>query len=142
MVNREIKYKIELGTESTESIINRYMENFISIPKEIISFSVFNGIPSFCNIIFDARVISNPPSNLFGLDGMSDAVQKFVYSDPEYNRFFEYILTTIRNLKPTSVGIGCVGGHHRSVATAEMLGHLLKIIPFHRELFSGTFNNR
>lgn len=90
------------------------------------------------DLVFDVRFIPNPyyVSELRPLTGKDSACAAFVFQHKEARMFVETISDLIKNLIPAyiaqgrsvlHIGIGCTGGHHRSVAVAEALGEALKI---------------
>jgi UPF0042 nucleotide-binding protein len=114
------------------------------------SFSYKRGVPRGVDMIFDCRFLNNPywvPA-LRALDGRAPAVAAHVQGDPNFAEFFERVAGLVRFLLPAqiaegkahlSIGFGCTGGQHRSVAVAEKLGDTLEqdgwqVSRRHREL--------
>ena len=114
------------------------------------SFSYKRGVPRGVDMIFDCRFLANPHwvAGLRELDGRDPAVQAHVQSDPRFAEFFQRLQGLILMLLPAhrdegkahlSIGFGCTGGQHRSVAVAELLGKVLAeagwpVSKRHREL--------
>jgi len=114
------------------------------------SFSYRRGVPRGVDMIFDCRFLSNPHwvPGLRALDGRDPAVQDHVRDDPRFAEYFQRVLGLIEMLLPAhseegrahlSIGFGCTGGQHRSVAVAEILGKVLaehgwQVSKRHREL--------
>jgi len=114
------------------------------------SFSYKRGLPRGVDMIFDCRFLQNPHwvAALRDLDGRDPAVVAHVVADPRFGPFFEKLRDLTLFLLPASVeegkahlsiGFGCTGGQHRSVAVAEMLGNSLAeagwaVSKRHREL--------
>jgi len=114
------------------------------------SFSYKRGVPRGVDMIFDCRFLANPhwAPDLRALDGRDPAVQAHIQSDPRFEDFFHRLQGLILMLLPAhrdegkahlSIGFGCTGGQHRSVAVAEMLGKVLAeagwaVSKRHREL--------
>lgn len=114
------------------------------------SFSYKRGVPRGVDMIFDCRFLSNPHWDpaLRPLDGRDPAVAAFVRADPRFDDFFRKLRDLLLMLLPAhleegkahlSIGFGCTGGQHRSVAVAEMLGAALAeagwpVSKRHREL--------
>lgn len=100
------------------------------------SFSYKRGVPRGVDMIFDCRFLSNPhwvPA-LRARDGRDPEVIAHVREDPRFPAFFAKITDLILLLLPAhrdegkahlTIGFGCTGGQHRSVAVAEMLGKVL-----------------
>ncbi len=114
------------------------------------SFSYKRGLPRGVDMIFDCRFLANPywQPDLRALDGRNPAVAAFVRADPRFAEFFRKVQELILFLLPAnldegkahlSIGFGCTGGQHRSVAVAELLGATLAqagwpVAKRHREL--------
>jgi len=114
------------------------------------SFSYRRGLPRGVDMVFDCRFLRNPHwvPELRGLDGRDAAVADYVAADPRFAEFFHRLQEMVRFLLPAqieegkahlSIGFGCTGGQHRSVAVAEKLGKLLAeagwpVSKRHREL--------
>ncbi|MEJ5165997.1 MAG: RNase adapter RapZ [Thermoanaerobaculia bacterium] len=119
----------------------------------IISFGYSYGLPSNADIIFDARFIKNPffVPELKELTGENIKVQKFLEKQRFYKTFLNNIIKLLKFYIPQiqkelrfsfTIGIGCTGGMHRSVAIAIALGkHLEKmgynIVLIHRDIKRG-----
>lgn len=120
----------------------------ISISVE--SFSYKRGLPRGVDMVFDVRFLANPhwEPALRALDGRNAAVADFVVSDEKFEDFFKRLRELIKSLLPAfleegktylSIGIGCTGGQHRSVAVSEKLAKALsddgwQVAIRHREL--------
>ncbi|MEM9736210.1 MAG: RNase adapter RapZ [Pseudomonadota bacterium] len=114
------------------------------------SFSYKRGAPHEADMVLDCRFLGNPywDENLRPLDGRDTEIQVFVANDPLFGGFFDRVADLILMLLPAykregkayfSIALGCSGGRHRSVATAERLAaHLEKegwpVSVRHREL--------
>lgn len=114
------------------------------------SFSYKRGVPRGLDMMFDCRFLKNPHWNeaLRPLDGRAEAVAEFVAADPRFEPFFEQVRDLLLLLLPAqvdegkshvTVGFGCTGGQHRSVAVAEKMVKALaaagwQVSKRHREL--------
>jgi UPF0042 nucleotide-binding protein len=114
------------------------------------SFSYKRGVPRGVDMIFDCRFLANPHWEplLRALDGRNRDVHAHIKNDPRFEEFFDRLQGLILMLLPAyrdegkahlSIGFGCTGGQHRSVAVAEMLGKVLAeagwpVSKRHREL--------
>jgi len=103
----------------------------------VISFGFKFGAPVDCDLVLDVRFLANPffVPDMKHRPGTEADVASFVLDTPEAQRFVkqveELLLTTVplyaREGKAyLTVGIGCTGGRHRSVAVAEELGKRLR----------------
>lgn len=114
------------------------------------SFSYKRGVPRGIDIILDCRFLANPywDPALRPLDGRDPAVAARIAQDPRFEPFFEQVAALAEFLLPAyvaegkshlSIGFGCTGGQHRSVAVAERLAGRLaeagwQVSKRHREL--------
>ena len=114
------------------------------------SFSYKRGLPRGVDMIFDCRFLSNPHWDpaLRPLDGRDPAVAAHVRADPRFDDFFRRLSDLLTMLLPAhleegkahlTIGFGCTGGQHGSVAVAEMVGAALAkagwpVSKRHREL--------
>ncbi|WP_300515954.1 RNase adapter RapZ [Aliiroseovarius sp.] len=114
------------------------------------SFSYKRGMARGLDLMFDARFLRNPhwDPTLRALDGRSPEVAAYVAEDARFDEFFDRVLGMVEFLLPAygeegkshlSIGFGCTGGKHRSVALAEKLANALaqagwQVSIRHREL--------
>ncbi|WP_309667801.1 RNase adapter RapZ [Tabrizicola sp.] len=114
------------------------------------SFSYKRGVPRGLDMIFDCRFLANPHWSpaLRPLDGRDARVESHVRADPRFDEFFLRLRDLLLFLLPAhvdegkahlSIGFGCTGGQHRSVAVAELVGKALAeggwpVSKRHREL--------
>lgn len=116
----------ELRTFSLEKIGSK------SMSVVFVSFGYKHGIPEDCDLIFDVRFLPNPfyIPELKHLTGADKAVYDYVFSSKiaeQYAKrlrgFIEFQIPLFISEPKTrlQIGIGCTGGHHRSVAFAEYL---------------------
>jgi UPF0042 nucleotide-binding protein len=95
----------------------------------ILSFGYKNGIPLNADIIMDVRFLINPyfDPDLKDLTGENKAVADYVLADGTARLFLDKYLDLLEFLIPLyeregkanlTIGVGCTGGQHRSVAIA------------------------
>jgi UPF0042 nucleotide-binding protein len=100
------------------------------------SFGFKNGTPRDIDLLFDVRFLPNPHwvPELRPLRGTDERVAEYVMGEDAAKEFVDRADEMLAFLIPhfetegksyLSVGIGCTGGHHRSVAIAEELGRRL-----------------
>ena len=100
------------------------------------SFSYKRGLPRGLDMVFDCRFLRNPywDPALRGRDGRDPAVAAHVAEDPRFAEFLSRLEGLLLMLLPAhlaegkahlSIGFGCTGGQHRSVAVAESLSKRL-----------------
>jgi UPF0042 nucleotide-binding protein len=102
----------------------------------VFSFGFKHGKPYEADIVIDVRFLPNPfyvPA-LRGLTGLDAPVREFVLDKPETRQFIEAWHRLLDVVMPgyiaegkqfLSIGIGCTGGQHRSVALAAETGSYL-----------------
>lgn len=114
------------------------------------SFSYKRGLPRGVDMVFDCRFLANPywMPDLRTKDGRDSTVAAHVESDPLFTEFFLRLQEMVQLLLPAqlqegkahlTIGFGCTGGQHRSVAVAEKLARVLaeagwQVSKRHREL--------
>jgi len=98
----------------------------------IVSFGFKHGVPAQADLVFDARFLQNPffEEGLKTKTGLDGEVVEFLEKVPEYGEFLRRLDDLLAFLLPgyvregksyLTVGVGCTGGRHRSVAVAESL---------------------
>ncbi len=133
---------IDTSELNVHQLRRRLLEGFISESMErpmrvsIRSFGFKHGTPRDADLLFDVRFLPNPHwvPELRDLRGTDEAVADYVLASPDAKHFIDKVDELITFLIPryeaegksyVSIGIGCTGGHHRSVAMAEELGKRL-----------------
>ena len=125
-------------------------ENIPSLCVSIISFSFRQGIPREADLVFDVRFLRNPHyiDELRTLTGHDPRVGNYVSKDPDFTEFMNKLEGMMALLLPRfkgegksylTVAIGCTGGRHRSVFTAQRLYDALsapdmQIQLYHRDI--------
>jgi UPF0042 nucleotide-binding protein len=100
------------------------------------SFSYKRGLPRGMDIVMDCRFLRNPhwDQDLRARDGRDATVAAYVMQDPRYGAFFDRVKALIDLVLPAhkdegkshlSIGFGCTGGQHRSVALTEAMAKAL-----------------
>lgn len=119
-------------------------------PVTLFSFGYKYGAPQDVNLLFDVRFLSNPfhVAELRSHNGTEALISDFVLQNSIGKSCLEHIQRTIcyyiEQLQQSCkeglrVGIGCTGGHHRSVAVTEALAkvvahHTIDVSHFHRDI--------
>jgi len=121
---------------------------------QLISFGFKFGLPLESDLVFDVRFMQNPYyiDELRSLSGLTAEVRQFVLDQPTTARFLAYLNDFLTFALPAyvaegktrlTIGIGCTGGYHRSIAIAEEVAAWLReqdfgsVAVFHRELERG-----
>ena len=103
----------------------------------VTSFGYKHGVPRDADLIFDVRFLPNPHwvRELRPLIGTDQPVKEYVLGFADAGEFLNKIEGLLSFLIPRyeeegksylTIGIGCTGGHHRSVVLAEELGRWLE----------------
>ncbi len=108
-----------------------------SLTLAFVSFGYKHGIPADVDLIIDTRILPNPfwVAELREKTGRDPEVVKYVF-DNEIGKVFlnnvekyirYYLAFFIKESRPFyTIGIGCTGGQHRSVAVSEYLSNLFQ----------------
>ena len=105
---------------------------FSNIMISVLSFGFKYGIPADADLVFDVRFLPNPyyVPELKHKTGNQKEVQDYVLNSPVSHEFLDKLVDMIKFLIPNYIeegknqlviGIGCTGGHHRSVTIANEL---------------------
>jgi UPF0042 nucleotide-binding protein len=103
----------------------------------IMSFGFKHGLPLDADHVVDVRFLANPywVSELRHLTGKDSRVSEYVLGQPDAETFVESYVNTLNpvisryldELKPfVTIGVGCTGGKHRSVAITERMAELFR----------------
>lgn len=121
----ELRHILTSGEKESSFVIN------------ITSFGFKRGTPASVDMILDTRFIPNPyyVQSLRKLTGNNRKVAHYVLKQEITQVFLDNITSMVDTLAPCymkegkyslGIGIGCTGGHHRSVAVANELYRRLK----------------
>ena len=124
LLTRELKAELE----------KIFVENrtFKNLMVTVLSFGFKYGIPQDAYLFFDVRFLPNPyyVPELKHKTGNQKEVQDYVLNSPVSHEFLNKLVDMIKFLIPNYIeegknqlviGIGCTGGHHRSVTIANEL---------------------
>lgn len=103
---------------------------------DVTSFGFKRGPLRVVDIMFDVRFLPNPywMAELRELTGLDEAVHDYVFSHPEAGVFLDKVNDMLDFLIPhyvaegksyLTIGVGCTGGQHRSVALSQAIGRHL-----------------
>lgn len=98
----------------------------------IISFGFKHSMPYNLDLLFDVRFLPNPHfiAALRPKTGLDPEVLDYLRAQPEYEEFYSRLADFVRYVLPQyeremksylTIGVGCTGGKHRSVAIAQRL---------------------
>lgn len=96
----------------------------------VISFGYKHGVPEQADLMFDVRFLPNPyyVAGLRNMTGNDEAVSSYVLSSEAAQTFLKKTEDLLKFLLPLYqeegkevlvIGVGCTGGHHRSVAISN-----------------------
>ncbi len=113
------------------------MTDTADFPITLFSFGYKYEPPQDVNFLFDVRFLNNPfhDVELRSFTGLTAEVADFVLDNSSGKECLRHLEATIRfqakelqssGREELRIGIGCTGGHHRSVAVIEALARLLK----------------
>jgi UPF0042 nucleotide-binding protein len=147
---------LDTGELNTNQLRSRIFELFGgsgesgTMRTTLLSFGFKHGLPLDVDLVFDVRFLPNPHwiDELRDMTGLEEPVRHFVLNQPDSGVFVDKVLDLLELLLPAyakegktylTVGIGCTGGHHRSVALTEELGRRLRLSgfplsTFHRDI--------
>lgn len=114
------------------------------------SFGFKRGVPVDADLVFDVRCLPNPywKAELRPFCGKDKEICDYLEGEPDVQEMYQDIYNFLAKWLPRyaagersymSVGIGCTGGHHRSVYIAERLvrelgAHTPNLLIRHRDL--------
>jgi UPF0042 nucleotide-binding protein len=118
-------------------LVEEVLGGSASISIHLTSFGYKHGIPLDSDLIFDVRSAANPHwvPELRPKDGRDSDVSAYVLNDPVGASIVSTISLFLTSTLDTylgdgrgrlSIGIGCTGGRHRSVAICESLAATLR----------------
>jgi len=103
----------------------------------VVSFGFRYGLPPDADLLFDVRFLPNPHfvPRLRPFSGKDPRVARYIRSFPQTGEFLRRIEGLLGYLIPhyiregksyLTVGVGCTGGRHRSVALAEVIARAIR----------------
>jgi len=125
------KYRI---LEHYQDLVRIHLESFAYVKGRMVNYDTGSGF------VFDCRGLRNPVTvaELTDLTGLDPEVREFFNNDDEAVAFAGDCTNIIRNSLPMMrrkgivdihAAFGCVGGHHRSVWSAERVASMLSAMP-------------
>ncbi len=103
----------------------------------VISFGFKHSMPYNLDMLFDVRFLPNPHfvPELRPKTGLDAEVLEYLRAQPEYDDFYKRLYDFVSYVLPQheremksylTIGVGCTGGKHRSVALAQRLSEDLE----------------
>ena len=144
----------ELGIDKfyqeLEKIYDFQQDEHRNMSISIVSFGFKYGAPMDSDLVFDVRFLPNPyyVEALKNKTGQEKEVKKYVLKWPVTQAFYDKLFSFIKFLLPEykkegkshlGIAIGCTGGKHRSVVTANSLKNELmnldyRVVVEHRDI--------
>ncbi|MCP4010975.1 MAG: RNase adapter RapZ [Proteobacteria bacterium] len=124
--------------EKIRQIVGRSKQG---VMLSIESFGFKHGPPRHADFIFDVRCLPNPhwDASIRHLSGLDKRVVDFLEKEPDVHKMSDDIAQFLEKWLPAfdadnrsylTLAIGCTGGHHRSVYTANRLAERLRqVVP-------------
>ena len=108
-----------------------------SLQVTVMSFGFKHGVPIDVDTVFDVRFLPNPhwDEELRPLTGLDDTVATYVLGNDMATEFVGRVTSLLDLVLPAyvsegrsylTVGVGCTGGRHRSVAVVETIARHLR----------------
>lgn len=118
-------------------ITDQYHLGMPTLTIMVTSFSFRRGLPREADLVFDVRFLRNPfyVDALKHKDGRDEAVGDYIQNDPDFAKFFLDLTGLMKSMLPRyldegksylTIAVGCTGGRHRSVYTAQKLSGFLE----------------
>jgi len=157
-ITKQIKHSADIIIDTTDKNVNLFKKEIIDLFKpsdyqgmsiKIISFGYRNGIPNEADLVVDVRCLLNPyyVNELKDHTGLEKDVVDYIFSSDNSHKFCQKLMDFIEFSIPLYqqegkselvIGIGCTGGHHRSVTISEYIKKKLEnkyhIIVVHRDI--------
>ncbi len=123
-----------------------------ALQVSVMSFGFKHGVPIDADMILDVRFLPNPhwDENLRPFSGLDQNVKEFVLSQVLSDDFLERLDGLLNLVLPAyvqegrsylTIGIGCTGGRHRSVAMAEEVARRLASTGYHPRVTHRDINS-
>lgn len=112
-----------------------------SLQVSVMSFGFKHGVPIDVDMVMDVRFLPNPhwDDELRPMSGLDQPVQDYVLGTDLTEQFLARTLSLFELILPAyvsegrsylTIGIGCTGGRHRSVAISEELGRRISAMAY------------
>lgn len=123
-----------------------------ALQVSVMSFGFKHGLPIDADMILDVRFLPNPhwDENLRPYSGLDQSVREFVLSQPLSDDFLDRLDGLMNLVLPAyvqegrsylTIGVGCTGGRHRSVAMVEEVARRLATAGYHPRVTHRDINS-
>ncbi len=134
---------VDTSNLTVHELRQHVLESFVDTAERagpaihVLSFGYKNGIPLGADLLFDVRFLPNPyfETDLREKTGSDAEVESFLFAQPQTEEFLDRLSSFLDYLLPhyaaegksnLTIGIGCTGGRHRSVAISNHIGKRLE----------------
>jgi len=128
----------DMNVHELKDAIERWVEGEQARPMvvNLVSFGFRYGTPPSLELLFDMRFLPNPyfEESMRSKTGLDEDVARYVLEDERGRELFDRLTSFLGYLLPKydtegkaylTVGVGCTGGRHRSVAVTQALARWL-----------------
>jgi UPF0042 nucleotide-binding protein len=123
-----------------------------ALQVSVMSFGFKHGVPIDADMILDVRFLPNPhwDENLRPFSGLDQSVRDFVLNQELSGEFLDRLDSLINLVLPAyvqegrsylTIGVGCTGGRHRSVAMVEEIAKRLSSAGYHPRVTHRDINS-
>ena len=123
-----------------------------ALQVSVMSFGFKHGVPIDADMILDVRFLPNPhwDENLRPFSGLDESVRDFVMKQELSGEFLDRVDGLINLILPAyvqegrsylTIGVGCTGGRHRSVAIVEEVAKRLTSAGYHPRVTHRDINS-
>lgn len=123
-----------------------------ALQVSVMSFGFKHGVPIDADMILDVRFLPNPhwDENLRPFSGLESSVRDFVMNQDLSAEFLDRLDSLINLILPAyvqegrsylTIGVGCTGGRHRSVAMVEEVAKRLATAGYHPRVTHRDINS-
>lgn len=123
-----------------------------ALQVSVVSFGFKHGVPIDVDMVLDVRFLPNPhwDEDLRPLSGLDAPVREYVMQHELSNDFLSRVQNLLELVLPAyvqegrsylTVGIGCTGGRHRSVAMVEEVSQRLSDMGYHPRITHRDINS-
>ena len=123
-----------------------------ALQVSVVSFGFKHGVPIDVDMVLDVRFLPNPhwEDDLRPLSGLDDSVRDYVLGQEVATEFLGRTQNLLELILPAyvlegrsylTVGVGCTGGRHRSVAIVEEISARLRELGYHPRVTHRDINH-
>ena len=123
-----------------------------ALQVSVVSFGFKHGVPIDVDMVLDVRFLPNPhwEDDLRPLSGLDDSVRDYVLGHEVATEFLGRTQNLLELILPAyvlegrsylTVGVGCTGGRHRSVAIVEEISSRLRELGYHPRVTHRDINH-